>query len=96
MQYTVQGARYDGGMVREFTRTEAVNLRVTPTIKKLLLGIVDADGFGGESEAVVSLIREYATRKRIAPATDERYERYIARRKRGPKRGAKAAQAGTE
>lgn len=96
MQYTISGARYAKGMSREYTRTEAVNLRVTPTVKKLLLGIVDAEGFGGESEAVVAIIRDYAARKRIAPATDERYERYIERRKRGPKRGVKAPQGGGE
>lgn len=82
MQYTVGTARYPCVMAREYTRTEAINLRVTPTIKRLLLGIVDEEGFGGESEAIVSLIREYAARKRIAPASEDRYKAYVARRRK--------------
>lgn len=80
MQYTEKPARYSCIMSRERNRTEAINLRVTPTVKRLLLGIVDAEGFSGESEAVVVMIREYAARKRIAPASEERYEGYKAKR----------------
>lgn len=62
---------YAIGMPRARQKTAFVSVRVTPTVKRLLLGIITAEGLASESEAVAAAIREYAARRRIHPISED-------------------------
>jgi hypothetical protein len=62
-------------MTRKRTRIYGISLRATPWLKRLLLGIVQHEGFASEAFAVEAALREYAERRRIQPLPESALDR---------------------
>lgn len=83
---------YSACMAQGRQKTEALSLRVTPGLKRLVLGIKAAGDFANEAEVIEAALRDYAERRKIRPVSAEEFEKYKAANQRP--RGQAEAQEG--
>lgn len=60
------------------TKTETINVKVTPHIKRLCLGAVVAEGHGSEANLIAECIRRYCKNAGISAMSEEAFQAHKA------------------